>query len=296
MLLLEGHTGKIADNCLVFSADGRWLLSGSADKTARLWDVARRQVALVCKGHDRQVNGVGFANGAQTLVTGSWDNSVRFWDAHTGKKLKTLKGDTSYNHLTVAADGRTVAAAGSHDENPNEVIELFDGHTFERRGTLGQHGWEIGVLTFSADGNWLASGSADNSARVWDRASGEQVASVRRRAWIQGLAFSPDSQLLAVATGRAVGLHAVPSGQRLHFLNQHNNTVYAAAFTPSGHHLLTAGDDEYVNCWEVATGRLLRAIRWKVGSLHALAVAPDGMTAVAGSADGRIVLWDLDDL
>ena len=64
-------------------------------------------------------------------------------------------------------------------------------------------------------------------------------------------------------------------------------------FTPDGAHLLAAGSDGVARRWDAATGAEVQAWDFGLNNLQSLAVAPDGLTAAAGGADGRIVVWDL---
>ncbi len=81
MQVLEGH--KHAIYPVVFSPDSETLVSGSADKTIRLWDGKTGEFRSILPGHQDQVWALAFSPGGETLVTGGWDKTVRFWPTHS---------------------------------------------------------------------------------------------------------------------------------------------------------------------------------------------------------------------
>ena len=91
---------------MAFAPDGRTILTGSEDNTARLWDAATGQKIRILGGHEKGITSVAFADG-RTILTGSDDDTARLWDAATGQKIRILggheKGITSVAFAPTAA-------------------------------------------------------------------------------------------------------------------------------------------------------------------------------------------------
>jgi hypothetical protein len=88
----EGKEDKHKVTSVAFSADSRWLASGSSDRTIKVWDAATGQLRQNLKGHDGPVTSVAFSPGGRWLASGSADGTVRLWEAGTGQPGPTLKG------------------------------------------------------------------------------------------------------------------------------------------------------------------------------------------------------------
>jgi WD40 repeat protein len=90
--VLTGHSGAVTS--VAFSPDGRRLLTGSNDRTARIWDIVSRQTLTVLTGHLGTVWSAGFSPDGRCVVTASADETARIWDAETGKSLTVLAGNS----------------------------------------------------------------------------------------------------------------------------------------------------------------------------------------------------------
>src|SRR4029079_18490237 len=77
---LEGHTGDI--NSVAFSPDGRFVVTASADGTARVWDAATGKTVAALRGHSKSVHTASFSPDGKFIVTASDDATVRLWDAN----------------------------------------------------------------------------------------------------------------------------------------------------------------------------------------------------------------------
>ena len=99
------------------SADGSRVVTGSVDKTARVWDARTGQTLVELTGHTGAVNSVAISADGTRVVTGSDDKTARVWDARTGQTLAELKGHTdAVESVAMSADGSRVVtqdAAGS---------------------------------------------------------------------------------------------------------------------------------------------------------------------------------------
>jgi WD40 repeat protein len=109
--VLRGHTSPV--NFARFSVDGSRILTGSDDRTARLWNAATGEPLAVCKGDKAAVTCGAWNPSGERLVTGSADGTVRLWDARTGQELAMLRWQgSSVKEVAFCADGQRVFIHG----------------------------------------------------------------------------------------------------------------------------------------------------------------------------------------
>src|SRR5258708_1836512 len=126
---LRGHSLALAS--VAYSPDGKYLATGSYDKTAKVWDTNTNRELITLVGHQGTVEAVAFSPDGTRLATGSYDGTVKLWDWAVGKEVATFKGHTNMiRSLAYSPDGRTIAS-GSHDN----TIKLWDVATGTERAT-----------------------------------------------------------------------------------------------------------------------------------------------------------------
>jgi hypothetical protein len=156
------------------SPDGRRVVTGSADKTTRIWDITTgRPVGQPLVGHDDLIAAVAMSPDGRRIATGSVDKTIRLWDGETGAPV----GQPGRGHEAIvqsvafSPDGRIVAS-GSDDQ----TIRLWDANTGLQVGKpLSGHTREIRSVAFSPDGRRLASAAMDGEIRLWDPSTGEPI-------------------------------------------------------------------------------------------------------------------------
>ena len=111
--LLEGHSGRVRS--VAFSLDGSLALSGSDDRTVRLWEVATGRALSVLEGHSNSVVGVAFSTDGRLALSGSIDNTLRVWEVATSRPVRLLEGHSNSVWSVAFSPDGTLALSGSLD-------------------------------------------------------------------------------------------------------------------------------------------------------------------------------------
>lgn len=168
--ILRGHVLPLT-NC-AFDKSGARFITGSYDRTCRVWDTRTGEELLTLEGHKNVVYAIAFNNPfADKVITGSFDKAAKLWDAQTGECLHTLYGhETEIVCVAFNPQGK-LAATGSMDN----TAKLWDVESGQLVATLVGHTAEIVSLSFTSDGEWILTGSFDRTARIWDVRSGRSL-------------------------------------------------------------------------------------------------------------------------
>ncbi len=285
------HDGPVT--VVSFDPSGGLILTASPDGTARLWD-AETGAVLHTFRHRRAVTAASFDPAGTHLVTGCDDGRAQVWDARTGQPVgETMRLGSGVNVARFSPDGRVVVAAG--DDNTSR---LWDATTGEPLGPQVRRRGTVTAAAFTPDGRHLITGGNDQTARVWDVApllaglpdaagrAGPPPAE-RARRWA-----SADGKWEAVAAGdQAVRVRAAngpDAGPEL----SHSGGVNAAAFSPDGSKLLTAGDDNTARLWDWATGEPCVPPLVHDGGVVVVRFSPDGRRVATAAADRTARVWD----
>lgn len=296
--LLNGHTNWVRG--IVFSPDGDILASGSDDGRLRLWSVEDGKCINVLGGHTEAIFAITI--GGQLLVSAGQDQTVRLWNLH-GQSLKTLRGRASgIRSLSLSPDSQTLASRGQ-----DEVIHLwhlpFDEgdtplspyKTLQRPTDSTSHliAW-VSSLSFSPDGQTVATNGQDGSILVWNVQTGHLDRLSGHDAPVCAVVFNPGGQILAsVNDDRTVGLWDVQTHQCLRVLRGHQDIVRAIAFDTSGQYLASGSCDHTIRIWDVHTGECLRVLQGYASGVFTLAFIPNAQQLIGGSFDQTIRIWDL---
>jgi WD40 repeat protein len=105
---LEGHAGRV--RAVALTPDGRRAVSGSDDKTLKVWDLESSREIRTLEGHAGKVRAVALTPDGQRAVSGSDDNTLKVWDLESGSLIASFAGDSFMLSCAVAPDGLTIVA------------------------------------------------------------------------------------------------------------------------------------------------------------------------------------------
>ncbi|KAN0117075.1 Quinonprotein alcohol dehydrogenase-like superfamily [Hyaloscypha variabilis] len=286
---LEGHSSGVES--VAFSPDGKQVVSGSDDRTVRLWDTATGAALQTLEGHSRTVNSVGFSPDGKQVVSGSDDKTVRLWDAVTGAPLQRLEGhsDDVYS-VAFSPDGKQVVS-GSWDK----TVRLWDAVIGALLQRLEGHSSSVRSVAFSPDSRQVVSGSDDKTTiRLWDAVTGALLQRIKGHSdSVNSVAVSPDGkQVVSGSSDKTVRLWDAVTGAPLQRLEGHSDSVWSVAFSLDNRQVVSGSGDKTIWLWDAVTGVPLQRLKGHSSWVRSVAFSPDSRQVVSGSDDKTVRLWD----
>ena len=163
--------------------------------------------------------------------------------------------------------------------------------------TLQGHTRDVFSVAWSPDGTTLASGSGDDTVKLWNAADGTLLRTLQGHTdWVNSVAWSPDGTTLASGSfDETVKLWNAADGTLLRTLQGHTGWVRSVAWSPDGTTLASGSSDETVKLWNAADGTLFRTLQGHTRDVRSVAWSPDGTTLASGSWDNTVKLWNAAD-
>lgn len=285
---------------LAFSEDGGYLAASSLDDTVKLWDLRSGQtpVLLSTLGASRApVYDISFSPDGNTLASTD-GKTVALWNV----RGNTLDGRADASAAVASSPDGRLFAVGTRTGN-SAVVELYDMPARRLVATLPMGSAGVTALAFSPNGKVLAAAvyTAPATVRIWDVASRRLtgVIATGQQNQVHGMAFSPNSQLLATTSlgDPDVRLWSATRLSRVAVIRATQDWFsavsygqWAVSFSPDGRLLAVGGADGTTRLYTLPNGKLA-GIYYASPQLWTLAFAPVGRTLAITGTDGNIYLF-----
>jgi WD40 repeat protein len=330
---LSGH--EHAAYAVALTPDGRQVVSASADRTLKVWNLTTGREERTLSGHANRVYAVAVTPDGQHVISASADGTLKVWSLATGREERTLIGHTDWvMAVAVTPDGRRAVSASADStlkiwnlSTGNEectlsghaswvravaitpdgrravsasddfLLKVWDLATGREEGTMRGHDHAVYAVAITYDGRRMVSGSADGDLKVWNLVTGreERALSGHEHA-VYAVTITPDGcRAMSTSEDRTIKLWDLLTGQEKCTLSGHENSVYAIAVTRGGQQVISASEDRTLKVWNLTAEREGSSASGHKYAVYAVAISPDGRRAISACADGTLKIWNLVD-
>lgn len=322
LVIPKGHTAGITSVC--FSNDGKRVLTGSRDFTAKVWTLNAHEIQTYKLNNE--VQAVAFSPGGDSVLTGSTDGKVKLWKI-TGELLTTFSGHKDYiNAVAFAPDGKTILS-GSKDGTaklwdlklPAKPVQSYQhlksvtsvSYSVDGKSIITSSEDKTAVIwnlkggriqsflsssaimqvRMSTDGKSILTGGADRTATLWNK-KGISLFQMKHADKILACDISGDNQLYATASMDGVVKLWNASGKEILNFKAHGWGLSSIRFSPDGKSMITTCEDATIRQWDLK-GHLIQNFQGHAQAVHSVCFSKDGNSIVTGCGDSSVKLWDI---
>lgn len=234
-----------------FTADGKRCLSVGFPSYVVLWDIPEQKIVKEFVGHVDRVWTVCISPDESKGVSAGWDGTIRIWDLKSGEEVRVIEANIGkVLALVYSRDGKSLIAGGR-----SKVVQ-FDISTGQAQWEFDEQRVYVNALSVSSDGQFIVTGSRDNTVRVLSADTGRQIQVLTGNTdWANAVAISGDGKwvLSGCADGTA-RLWDLKTGEEIRCFKGHKGPVNSVSFVEKSLIAISGGDDRTIRFWPLPVG------------------------------------------
>ncbi|MHA1756643.1 MAG: WD40 repeat domain-containing protein [Promethearchaeota archaeon] len=291
---LKGHNDEI--NTLTISPEGKYIISGSEDKTIKIWDTESGRLIKTLKGHKDAVKSVAISPDGRYIVSVS-DKTIKIWNLFSGilinsiiiPEIQLVIGGLS--SIIMTPDGEYLIS-GSWDKTL-EIRALKSGM---KVNSLVGHQDGISSVALTPEGKYIISGSGDKTIKIWDFKTGLLYNSLEgHKDCVSSVALTPDGKyIISGSWDRTIKIWDFETGKMINSLEGHKDVVSSVIITSGGNYIISGFWDKTVKVWDFKTGEIIKSFQGHRLGVNSVALTPDGKYLLSAAQDKTIIIWNLD--
>ncbi|HKS39137.1 MAG TPA: caspase family protein, partial [Blastocatellia bacterium] len=300
-----GHTLPVC--AAAFTADGRYMLSGSFDNTIKVWNISSGAEVGSLTVSQRGTSDMAFSSDGKYALVATRDGTLELWSIYNKIKLRTFAEKVSYiASLTFSPDGRYALSGGGGKGDRDFTVKLWAVPDGTLMRTFSGHRETVSSVAFSPDSRYALSGSSDRTCMLWDIATGQRMRTFTNHlSGITSVAISPNGRYALSAsleplrndpsrknTASMIRMWEVATGTEIRSFAGASMLVHCLVFSPNGRYFLSSGDEGALKLWDVGSGAEIRSFSGYAKGIRAVAFSQDGRYILTGSVDNTLKLWD----
>lgn len=291
----EAYPVAVPVTAVAFNHDGSQLATSGYHEVI-VWNAADGKLVSRIKNVAERVYDLEFTADGQTLViaagTPAQIGEVKLFNVADGKLLGDLvRTDDSVFGIALSPDGKRLASAGA-----DRSIRIYHMATQQQEVLIEDHADWVMDVAWSPDGTKLASSSRDKTSKVFDSKTGDSLVTFNGHGEpVYGVAFSPDgAQVVTSGSDKNIRTWSVGDAKQVRAIGGFGNEVFRIAVTADGH-VYSCSADKSARMHKVADGAAVRTFAGHTDWVYSVAVHPGSKKVAAGSYNGEVRIWNLDD-
>ncbi len=246
---LEGHKDEVT--ALIYSPNGKYIISGSRDETVKMWDVSTRKNLKTFIGHKGTINSLSYSYDGKYIASGSEDKTINIWDVKTGKLFKSLIGHESE---VVAVEFNPVKNELASLSVDNQVI-IWDVKTGKKLLKLEGEKGVITSISYSPNGKELASAGINEPIKIWNIELGilKKIKTIGKDFQGSYIDYNQNGTNIVIGNSKIIRIIDVSNGKELKKFDKMDSSIVNVSYSPKNEYLL------------IGTGTTVQIINLKSG-------------------------------
>jgi len=291
ILSFQGHTGSV--NTISFRSDSRSFISGSDDKTIKLWQISNTRAIHTFKGHKAKVTSVMFMPDGEHFISTSTDKTLKIWNISSGTELNSIKIGRITS--TLLLPDPNLILFGKLDG----TLSLWNVSEAKEMCQFKKHKAAIYSIAFSHANNMVISASKDKTIKLWSLANCREIATLKQHSKpINSVKLSPDNKyIVSGSDDKTLKVWDIYSRKAIKSFT-HNTIVKSIAFSPTGKNVISAGGnylkgqkDFSIKLWDIESGTQVQTFEAHTKDVNSVIFSPDGNYILSASSDKSLKLW-----